>query len=157
MAAFLELLPVEPDEGTMKCLLRHFAQQIAVADTPEAATAVYNSALAVPHSATRVNALKQEHISINGRFQAYQSNIWSTTNCCLFSTGLFQTNFISRSLFLYAFDSESLTPYLLKVPYQMDASIAEHKAWSEFAPSGEPRDFNLAGPLKLLKLSVSFF
>jgi len=162
MAAFLKLLPEEPDEGTMNCLLRHFAQQVAVADTPQAATAVFNSALAMPHSETRVKALKQAHISINGRFQfclvcrvvPLRFHLDVLPNIFLYCTGLFQTNVISRSLFLYAFDSKSLTPYLLKVPYQKNASSAEFQAWSELAPTGEPKDFNLAGPLRLLELEV---
>lgn len=110
------------------CARRFMPEQVAVANTTASATAVYNMALQLPHTATRVKVLENAHIAINGMFKA---------------------NVLSRSTLLHAFSSIDLTPYLLKVPRKPADAQVEFSAWEALALIP-----HLAGPLRLISLEV---
>jgi hypothetical protein len=103
-------------------------EQVAVANTAASARAVYNMALQLPHTDTRVKILKNEHIAINGMFKA---------------------NVLSRSTLLHAFSAINLTPYLLKIPRKPGDAQVEFSAWEALAHIP-----HLAGPLRLVGLEV---
>ena len=106
-------------------------EQVLVADTAVTAKAVYNAAAQLPHTATRLTVMDVEHISINGMFKA---------------------NVLSRSTLVYAFATDTLIPYILKIPLTPAAAKLEFAAWTCMTKAGQIP--HLAGPLRIVNLKV---
>eukprot|EP00197_Chlamydomonas_leiostraca_P010294 CAMPEP_0202884914 /NCGR_PEP_ID=MMETSP1391-20130828/41393_1 /ASSEMBLY_ACC=CAM_ASM_000867 /TAXON_ID=1034604 /ORGANISM="Chlamydomonas leiostraca, Strain SAG 11-49" /LENGTH=360 /DNA_ID=CAMNT_0049568147 /DNA_START=60 /DNA_END=1142 /DNA_ORIENTATION=+ len=123
---FERLLSGNVNQSVVEYAVRFMPEQVAVANTAASAKAVYNMALQLPHTATRLKVLKNEHIAINGMLKA---------------------NVLSRSTLLHAFSAIKLTPYLLKIPRKPADAKVELSAWEALAHIP-----HLAGPLILVGL-----
>lgn len=106
-----------------------------MANTPASAKALYNLALKLPHTATRKQVLNDQKIAINGPFKA---------------------NVVSRSSLLYAFNSETLEPLMLKIPQKPAHAKHEVTVWKDLNKDGPIPHLAERLSLVSLKESVSY-
>lgn len=67
MANFRRLLDA-PDEKILAYCLEHYASQVLACSSAEEAAAVYNRALLIPQSETRLLIMQKSGIVLNGNF-----------------------------------------------------------------------------------------
>lgn len=113
----------------LNSLVQFFPAAVSAATTPAAAAALYERGKTVPRTDTRFRALMEDHLAIDG---------------------LFQANVITKSLLFYAFPYPGWSPKLLKVSTKASA-LQELAVWAAIAPQ-EGEDVNLAGPITRVDL-----
>ena len=126
---FKALLDGPLDEQVLRRAFELLPAQVQLAHTKQQAQWVYNRALQLPGSSTKLFAQQHEGVLINGDFLP---------------------NVVSRSALVYAFKNR--VPVLLKIPSREGANH-EAQVWKALT---ETRSLppHLAGPIELLTLKV---
>lgn len=126
---FAALLTGEVDDRVLSRVAMHYHSQASWVYNAEQAKYVYNCALALPGTSTKLIAAQM----------------------CIVINGDYIPNVPHKSALVYAF--EGTQPFLLKAPLNNEAAMHEASVYEELSKEnhGPP---HLAGPLELLDLQV---